>query len=216
MERVHQNVQACDDRIGTFQEESVIGGDVGLALCAVDNDRVSLADRALDLCIGGEGCAAETADACIFNDLHDLLRRRFLKRLAKGLDRLVKGVELVVFNDNVANGDALCIVTGGDLLDCSRNTCVNGTTETCLDNADDLSDLYRVSNVDNGRCMRTNVLGERNRDEVGLGQANCFQAFGIFVLVEVCTSAKGKFHNGTNRPFQMKIICYYNYSILIR
>ena len=67
---------AADDLLGALQHGAVVAGDVGLALGAVDDDGVHLADAAGDLHVSGEGRAAHTDDAGVLDDLHHFLNRQ--------------------------------------------------------------------------------------------------------------------------------------------
>ena len=55
---VGQHLQAADGLFRTLEQQAMVGRDVRLTLCSVDDDRVALADTGLDLDMGREGCTA--------------------------------------------------------------------------------------------------------------------------------------------------------------
>ena len=83
----------------------MVGGQVRLALGAVDQNRVDgLAGLQLD--IGGERRAAHAHDALLLDDLNDLVGRQLLKRLV-GDDGLVERILAVVLDDDAQDAGAL-------------------------------------------------------------------------------------------------------------
>ena len=192
-ERVHQNLKTFNNALTALQKQAVVCGDVGLAFGTVDDNRVYLAERTLDFCIGRERSTAKAADTRLAYDIDNLLGGRLGERCGARTNALVLNAQAVVFDDDVLNGHSLRVVTGNDLLDRSRNTCMNGTTQSRLDLTDDLTDLNVVALPYNRLCVRTDVLRKRDGNGGRLGQTNGLQAGSFFVLRYVRAATKGVF-----------------------
>ena len=164
---LHNSLQTEDDLVGILQQHAVVGGEHGFTLTCVDQNSVDgLAGIQLD--IGGEACAAHAHDTGILDDVDDLGGGQLLQRLI-GLDRLVEGIQAVVFDDNA---QALAAGSVGTLLDGDDLTAdggVNGSGDEASLLADLLAhlDLVANSHADIGGSAQMHGHG----DDGGLGSA---------------------------------------------
>ena len=146
---------AADDLLRPLQHGAVVAGDVGLALGAVDDDGVHLADTAGDLHVGGEGSAAHTDDTCILDDLHHLVDGEGV-RVRGGLDLFTELVLEIVFDDHGCHIAAHGIGTGLHSLDRTGNAGVDRGAQTA-ELTDLLTNLHMVANLDKRRARCTEV-----------------------------------------------------------
>ena len=154
-EHLGQELGAADDLLGTLQHGAVVAGDVGLALRAVDDDGVHLADAAGDLHVGGERGAAHADDAGVLDDLHHLLHAEGIG-IRGGLDLLAHLVLHVIFNDHRRDVAAHGIGAGLHCLHRAGNAGVDRGTQS-VEFADLLAHLHVVPGLDQGRAGRTKV-----------------------------------------------------------
>ena len=194
-QRVTKDLGAVNYLVGALQHQSVVGGDEGLALGAVDDELCCLANRSRELCVGGEGGAAHARYARGAYELHDLVGSSVGKGLGKRRDVGTDRVFAVVLDDHIANGHPLCVIDRIDGNDLARNAGVHGTSQTRRDSADHLSVCNRVSHLDQRLAVSADVLGEGNGHRGGGGHHFDGTRASVFVLLDVRTASKCKCQN---------------------
>ena len=121
----------------------MVAGDVGLALRAVDDHRVDLADTAGDLNVGRERCAAHTDDTGLLDHFDHFLHAQRVG-VGRSMDFLAQVVLEVIVDDNGHDLAAHGIGTGLHRGNRTGYACVNGSAET-FEFADLLSELDIVA-----------------------------------------------------------------------
>ena len=175
-EALGQDGSALDHLIRPLQAGAVVAGDVGLALGGVDDDVVHLAQRGRDLHMGGEGSAALADDACVLDDLYQLLTRQVFG-VSRGLDVFADGVLEIVLDHHGHHGAAHGIGAGFHCLDRTGYAGVDRCGYKSAGFADPLSDFYLVAHCNNGFTRRTDV--HRHGDD---HLSRSFQLFdGLFI-----------------------------------
>jgi len=154
-EHLGQELGAANDLLGPLQHGAVVAGDVGLALRAIDDDGVHLADAAGDLHVGGERSAAHADDAGVLDDLHHLLHAEGIG-IRGGLDLFAHLVLHVVFNDHRRDVAAHGIGAGFHCLHRAGNAGVDRGAQS-VEFADLLAHLHVVPGLDQGRAGRAKV-----------------------------------------------------------
>ena len=96
-QRFHDKARASDDRLAPLQHEPVVGGDVGLALGAIEDDGVRLADGTAELDVGGESRAAHTRDTGLLDNVDDFLTGQGI-HIVPVDDRGVRSIFEIVFD----------------------------------------------------------------------------------------------------------------------
>ena len=159
-EHLSQILAAADDLLRALQHGAVVAGDVRLALRAVDDDGVHLADAAGDFDMGGERCAAHTDDTGVFDDLHHLIDREGVG-VRGGLDLFRELVLEIVLDHHGRNIAAHTVGAGLHNLDRAGNTGVNRRTQTA-EFADLLAHFYMIPGFDQGcaRCAKVHRHGD--------------------------------------------------------
>ena len=154
---LHDEAHAAQDGLAPLQHEPVVGGDVGLALGAVDEDGVHLAHRAGELDVGGEARAAHTGDTGLLDDVDDLLGSEGI-HIVTVLDGLTGGVLEIVLDDHGHHLAAAGMGPGLHGHDLAGDAGVNGSAETG-DLADLLAHLHLVPHSHDGLAGSAHVHG---------------------------------------------------------
>ena len=149
-EHLGEVAAAADDLSGALKHRAMVAGDVGLALRAVDDDGIDLADAAGDLRVRGERCAAHTDDTGLLDHFDHFLHAQRVG-VGRSMDFLAQVVLEVIVDDNGHDLAAHGIGTGLHRSDRTGYACVNGSAET-FEFADLLSKLDIVALGDRRGC----------------------------------------------------------------
>ena len=168
----------------------MVGRDVGLAFGAVDDEAVDLAQRRLDLGVGGEGGAAHARDAGAAHDVDDLLGGGLGQLAVVGGDGRIEGHLAVVFNDDIHDGLGVGVVAGVDGHDLARHAGVDGTSQAGLNIADDLAAPDMVADRHQRLAVRADVLGQGDGDLRRCGHALDLLTLGVLVLRHMGAAAE--------------------------
>ncbi|MPM32106.1 hypothetical protein SDC9_78665 [bioreactor metagenome] len=159
--------RASDDFLGALQHGAMVACDVGLALRAVDDHGVDLADTAGNLHMGGEGCAAHADNASFLDDLHHLFDGECIG-VRGSLDLFAQLVFHVVFDHDGGHVAPHGIGTGLHGLYRAGNAGVNRCAQAA-ELADFLSDLHMVTRFDKG-CARSAEVHGHGDDHLSRGR----------------------------------------------
>ena len=159
-QRLHDEAHAAQDRLSPLQHEPVVGGDVGLALRAVDENGVDLAHRAGELDVGGESRAAHAGDAGLLHNVDDLLGSEHI-HIVPVPDCLAGGVLEVVLDHYGHHLAAASMGPGLHGHDLAGDAGVDGRAKSG-DLADLLSDGDLVSHGHDGLTGRAHMHGHRD------------------------------------------------------
>ena len=149
---------AFEDRFGAFEHETVVGGEVGLAFRAVQDERVDdLFGRGRELYVGRERRAAHADDAGVGDALFE--------DLAVGVlpvrDRVEAGAPFVLAVGNDLDGRDRAAVGAGnfdDVADRAAGGRVDRGGDESAGLGDELPLLHRVALLDDGLRRRADVL----------------------------------------------------------
>ena len=172
---LHQLVRAVEHRAG-------VGGDIGLALRAVDDDGLDL----LEILDGQlhdrrEARAAEADHAAGADGVEKVLHRLELRGLELGIGFLLAvGGDDDGLHEPSAGADLLT-----DLLDRARDARVHGRGHEAAGFADQLADPDAVAGLDDRDGGRADVHGHRDLHRLGNGQAQRSQLRGVFAVRHV-------------------------------
>ena len=157
----HDELDALQQLPRVLDHRAVVGGDVRLALGAVDDDGVDLAPAARDLERGRERRAAHADDAGLADDARDQLGIG-QRLLGRGGDGIRRGVLEVVFDDDGRDHIAEVVEPRLDRGDAAGHGRVHGRGDGGLCLADFLSEPHLVADGDERRTGRADVLGHGN------------------------------------------------------
>ena len=146
----------------------MVGGDHGLALAGVDQDRVDgLAGDELDG--GGEARAAHAGNASVLNDLYDVLGAQVFQG-ALGLDGFVESVLVVVADHHgqAASGGGVDALFDGD--DFAADAGVDRRADESGLLADLLADLDMIAYLHDGVGGLAGGLREGDDHDIRLGE----------------------------------------------
>ena len=155
-----ENFDTLVDILGVVEHGASVTGEVGLTLCAVDNDgaNFSLSCR-IKLYRGGEACAAKTYETGLA-----YCREEGVEILNYGgSDALVDGHESVALNSYYGNVVACAVDVGIELYNLTGNGGVDGRGHEAARLSDKLTDLYFVTDLNHGGGRRAEML--RHREE---------------------------------------------------
>ena len=153
----------------------MVTGDVGLALSAIDEHVLDLADAAGDLHVGGERCAAHTDDTGVLDDLNHFLHRQGIG-VGRCLDLFADCVLEIIFDHHGHHVAAHGIGTGLDGLDCTGNAGMDRGAQP-LEFADLLAHLDLIAHLDGRRAGSAKV--HRHGDDHG--GRRCQLLDGLFI-----------------------------------
>ena len=175
-------LEYADDIVCVLEHDAVVGGQIRLALRAVDENGVDgLAGLQLD--IGGEGCAAHADDALFLDDLNDLVCGELLERLV-GNDGRIERVFAIIFDDDAHDAGALVRMRmrlDGDNR--AADARVNGSADEARLLADELADVHMIAGVDDGVGRCADVHRQGNDDGVGLRELLERQMLGVVLVL---------------------------------
>ena len=157
---LQHGADAIGQQLAVVQHGAGVGGDVGLALGAIDADVVHLLGLDVQLYRGGEAGAAEAHRAAGADGVHKALEIRDLR----GGEPLVGLLQAVSLDDDA---HAAGTVEGGDLLHLfhgAGHAGVDGSGHEAARLCDELPHLHDVSRLDHRLCRRANVHGHRDGD----------------------------------------------------
>ena len=147
-EHLGEVAAAADDLGRALKHRAMVAGDVGLALGAVDDDRIDLADTAGDLRMGRERSAAHADDTGLFDHFDHFLNAQCVG-VGGRLHFFAQLVLEIIVNDNGHDLTAHGVGAGLHRSDRTGNACVNGSAEA-LKFTDLLSKLDIVALGDRG------------------------------------------------------------------
>ena len=164
-ECLHEDAQAADNLLAVLQHESVVSGDVGLTLGAVEEHGVHLANTRADLHMGGEAGAAHTGKASLLHDVDDLIGAQ-LGVIGMGNELGAPGILEVVLDHHRHTLAAAHIGTGLHRLDLTGDRSVDGGTQTG-DLADLLTHLDVIAHSNDGLTGSTDMHGHSDDHLLG-------------------------------------------------
>ena len=185
---VGQHLQAADGLFRTLEQQTVVGRDVRLTLCSVDDDRVALADTGLDLDMGREGCTAMADNAGRTDALDTLLIAHGSEVV--GMHGLVLAVLTVVSDNYGKNLAAVRMQARLDRLYLTGNGCMDRSADEAAGFRDRLSEVHGVANRNDRLCRCADVHG--NRQDYLIGQCQLLDRLGVCrgFIARVCVSTR--------------------------
>ncbi len=167
---LHHGLEAIDDLVSVVQQQLMVGSQIRLALAAVEQHGLDgLAGLELD--VGGEAGAAHADDTGVLDGLDDVIGGQLGQRLV-GMDALIQGIEMVVFDDHGqagASGGMRTILHGDDG---AADGGVNRRGDKSGGLADDLTQLDLVTDLHNGVGRSAQVHGHGDDHGIGSGEAD--------------------------------------------
>ena len=166
---LHHGTQAEHDVVGKLQHDPMVGGQVRLALGAVDQHGVN-GLAGLQLYVGGERRAAHAHDALLLDDLNDLVGGQLFQRLV-GDDGLVERILAVVLDDDTQDAGAFVgMGMGFHRDDRAADAGMHGGADEARLLADELTHLHGVAGLNHRVRRCANVHGQGDDNGVGFGE----------------------------------------------
>ena len=168
---LHQ--RRTDQHLGSpFHHHAVIAGQVGLAFCAVNQQKFSFLARGRgQFDVGREGRTAQTDDAVLFDAVQNpgLVFGEFRHQIGRTVDAFFP---FIPFHDNLDMGDFVAgeVFAGTDGLDGTAHRRVDTSRNKAAGLGYQLTDFDRVAGGDQGFGRGTQMLGHRHIDLIGQGQ----------------------------------------------
>ena len=185
---VGQHLQAADGLFRTLEQQAMVGRNVRLTLCSVDDDRVALADTGLDLDMGREGCTAMADDAGRTDALDTLLIAHGSEVV--GMHGLVLAVLAIIFNYDGQNLAAIRMQARLDCLYLAGNGSMDRSADKAAGFRDRLSQVHGIANRNDWLCRCADVHG--NRQDYLIRQCQLLDRLGVCrgFIARVCVSTR--------------------------
>ena len=197
LQDLQDDAQAADDALGRFAHQAVVGRDVGLALRAVDDDGVDLAEAGGELDGRGKARAAHAGDAGLADDGDEVLGAHGGDGL--GVPRLDRGAERVAavgLDDDGRLQVPARMGPGLDGRDRAGHGGVDGDAEA-LAVADLLADGHTVSDFDERLAGRADVLRHRDGDDARVQRDDGRLTRKLLIALRMDAAEKGSFQGCT-------------------
>jgi hypothetical protein len=195
---LHEDTGPADDPLALLQHEAVVGGDIGLAFRAVEDQGVGLADGGTDFYVGGESRAAHAGNTGGLDDLYQLFGCKSFD-VAAGFTIGTKGILVIVLDH-----DGHDLISGGGRPGLHGDNFAGNARVDRRTKTGDLADLLAysdlVSHVHNRLAGRAQVHIHRNDDLSGsLGERDDrFPLRCLFMLGGVDAAIKFMVHSITS------------------
>ena len=185
---VGQHLQAADGFLRALEQQTVVGRNVRLTLCGVNDDRVALADTGLDLDMGRERCAAMADNAGRADALDALLIAHGSEIV--GMHGLVLAVLSVVFDNNGQDLAAVRMQARLDSLYLTGNGSMDRSADEAAGFRDRLSQIHGFTDRNDRLGRGADVHG--NRQDYLIRQSQLLNRLGVCrgFIARVCMSAR--------------------------